>query len=170
MVPNSPEWGAAGGKLSSPECLRSSLGRLKLRYNLTSLRPALFAAMYRRKFGSTVPTGFDGAPALSLANLYDGSLEKFPQPLLTQLSFGNCVARADAVAAHRLLMARPWSDAEGAALPAVSHAMGGCLPANNTVRMNRSSVRGVVAEAMYHLASGQVASPSGATPVATKVR
>lgn len=170
MIPDSPEWSAAGRKLTDPDCLRSAFGQVTMRFNLVSLRPALFAAMYRRKFAKVEPVGFDAAPPLALETLYDGSTIGFPRQALVQLNFGNCVARTDALAAHRLLVSRPWSDAEDAALPAVTTAMGKCLPPNETLRMNRSTARGVLAEAMYHLASGRAAGAVTADAAAAKGR
>lgn len=170
MVPSTPGWSAAGKKLTDPDCLRTAFGQVTMRFNLVSLRPALFAAMYRRKFGKIAPIGFDAAPPLALETLYDGPTAGFPRQTLVQLNFGNYVARTDALAAHRLLVTRPWSDAEDAALPAVTAAMGQCLPTNESLRMNRSTVRGVLAEAMYHLASGRAAGAVTADAAATKGR
>ncbi|MES2337438.1 MAG: hypothetical protein V4537_05000 [Pseudomonadota bacterium] len=168
LTPSTPAWSKAGQKLTSPECLRSAFGQVRLRYNLVSLRPALFAAMYRRRFGQIAPTSFVDEPALSVNALYTGG--PLPQDAVARLSFANCVARTDAASAHRLLIARPWSDAEDAALPAVSDAMGKCLPTDQTLRMSRSTARGVVAEAMYHLASQRAARSAPADAIATKGR
>ncbi len=170
MVPGSPGWGAAGKKLTTPTCLRTGFGRVTMRFNIVGLRPALFAAMYRRRFGKTPPVGFTDAPALTLEAMYDGNVTAFPRAPLEQLRFGNCVARNDATAVHRLLVARPWSEAENAALPAVTDAMGKCLTQDQTLRLSRSDVRGVLAEAMYHLASGRAASAVVADAAATKGR
>ncbi|MES2903684.1 MAG: hypothetical protein V4696_05815 [Pseudomonadota bacterium] len=141
-----------------------------MRFNLMSLRPALFAAMYRRRFGSSVPISFKQEPALAVDHLFVGSVDALPPQYLAQLSFGNCVARTDAAATHRLLMARPWSDAEDAALPAVAKAMGNCLSDEKSLRLTRSTARGLVAEAMYHLASGRAAGAVTADAVTTKGR
>ncbi len=153
MVPNTPAWLAAGRDLATPSCLSRFGDAIKLRFNLVALRPALFAAMYRRRFGKVEPVGLADAPQLSLVSLYDGPVAGFPEAAFTQLSFGNCVVRADALAVHRLLVARPWSSAEDAALPSVTEAMSGCLSTGQTLRLSRSSARGVLAEAMYQISS-----------------
>lgn len=157
MVPDGAAWNEAGRKLSTPQCLGRSFVQVKLRFSLTALRPALFAAMYRRKFGKVVPASFNDDPPLSLDRMYDGQLSGFPAAAFAQLNFGNCVARADTAAVHRLLLAKPWSDAEDAALPAVSQAMGRCLNEGQTLHLNRSGVRNVLAEAMYQLSTARAA-------------
>lgn len=151
-VPMTPEWLAAGKKLAVPDCL-SGLGGVRMKFQVAALRPALFAALYRRDFGKMAPAAMASDAPLELDRLYDGPVTNFPPAMLEQLKFGNCVARSNSVAVHDLLVARPWSKDEDAALPALKDAMAGCLPAGSTLRLGRSAVRGVLAEAMYHLAS-----------------
>lgn len=163
-VPNTPEWLAAGNRLVYPDCLRSPFGQARMRVSPLTLRPAMFAALYRRRFGKTVPASLAGEPPLTLSRLFDGPPDAVPKQNIAQLAFGSCVARADTAAAHRLLVARPWTSAEDAALPAVTEAMRGCLTDSQTLRLNRSTARGVIAEALYDLSSARAAGAATADP------
>ena len=66
--------------------------------------------------------------------------------------FGECVVRNDAGLSHRLLMAIPDSDEEGAAIASLQPVLGQCLTAGQTLKFNKTMLRGTIAANYYRLA------------------
>lgn len=170
QVPGSPQATTAGTKLVYPDCLNSAFGTLTMRVNPVTLRPALFAALYRKRFGKTAPLSFEDAPPFALETLFDGATNTLPKANIAMIVLGACVVRADTPAAHSLLMAHPWTAAEDAALPAVTQATRGCLTTAQTVRLNRATIRGFVAEALYDFSSARAGDAAPGTQSAVEGR
>lgn len=81
------------------------------------------------------------------------------QGLVFAEQFGECVARADPINAHRLLTTLPVSVEEDAAVQALYPHLPACVPAGKKVTINVDIVRGAVALSYYRLAKA-LQSPS----------
>lgn len=84
------------------------------------------------------------------------------QGLVFAEQFGDCVARADPINAHRLLATLPVSPEEDAAVQALYPHLPGCVPAGQKVTINVDVVRGAVALSYYRLAKALQNGPSQA--------
>jgi hypothetical protein len=66
--------------------------------------------------------------------------------------FGDCVARRDWASARAVALAKPKSGAEKRALAVLSSSMGPCVPARQSMTIEREMLAPVVSEAVYHIA------------------
>jgi hypothetical protein len=74
------------------------------------------------------------------------------QGLVFAEQFGDCVARADPINAHKLLTTLPVSPEEDAAVQALYPRLPACVPAGQKVTINVDIVRGAVALSYFRLA------------------
>lgn len=142
-----PGLAAAGKALGLGQCMPESLLRTEMRMSPSLMRAALFDARYRRQFGKQAVDITNVAP-LTVANEFDGtpsSVDVFTRRL------GDCVVRKAPAASRDLALSRSGSDAENAALALIRPALSGCMTADNTLRLSRPMVRGIVGEALYKL-------------------
>ncbi len=82
------------------------------------------------------------------------------QGLVFAEQFGDCVARADPINAHRLLTTLPVSAEEDAAVQALYPRLPACVPKGQKVTINVDIVRGAVALSYYRLAKSLQSSPA----------
>lgn len=128
---------------------------------------AVAEAIYRRDFGGTPPAGFDAVPLVAppqIAPLDEAALpsnkrraEAIRADYASRVAdrylaiVGDCVARTDPVATHQLLTTDVETKEETLALGALRPTLARCLPQGQTVSLDRSSVRGMLALAAYTL-------------------
>ena len=111
---------------------------------------ALFPALYRRNYRKTGPVpGIAAAPPLSLAAEFDGDVAALPNEYVAGCTLGNCVVRAAVGPAHDLMLSRPDSLEENAAVALIALSREGCLLNGQTVRLNRIALRAYLGEALY---------------------
>jgi len=72
-----------------------------------------------------------------------------------------CVARAKPADVFALFATTPASDAELAALKPTGDILPGCIPAGQTIKLNRPAVRAIYALGAYRLLAGNPAHPEG---------
>lgn len=161
-IPGTPAWGAAGFKAADLSCLNAAARRadrrLTMRMQPSSFRDALYPALYRQQFARAPQTARIAAlPPLDLASEFDGDVASLPETYRPRRALGDCVARADPVQAHAMLLAAPASEAEAAAVEALKPSIAACLPASTTIRMNRPALRAHLGEAMYKLSRAATA-------------
>lgn len=97
-------------------------------------------------------------PATALAQ---AASKPSPQPLTLIEAVGMCVARAKPAEVLAIFATIPASDAEVAALKPTGDILPGCIPAGQTIKLNRPAVRAIYALGAYRLLAGNPALPEG---------
>ena len=69
----------------------------------------------------------------------------------TEEVIGICLSRAAPKESWALLTSEPASDAEGAAINAITPSLGGCVAAGKSIKMNRPALRAIIALGAYQL-------------------
>jgi hypothetical protein len=131
-----------------------------LKVGPAAYRNALYPALYRFSFGKSGPGAIADKPPLAPSDEWDKVPDPLPEGWRVRRAIGDCVARGHPAAAHRLVISKPWSDAETAEIGEISTALAECLPAGQTVSLGREDVRGIVGEALYKLATAPAGSPA----------
>jgi hypothetical protein len=162
-LPNSESYFDASMKAADLHCLDSAArrenNRIQLKIQPATFRDALYPALYRRDFGGPAPaSGIAALPAQSLRPEFDGPIEQLPPQYLASRRFGDCVARQDPDDAHVLLLAKPYTTREDAALAQLKQALPSCIADGQTLHLTRGAIRAAVGEAMYKLS--QAAHPT----------
>lgn len=157
-VPNSSGFFAASMKAADLTCLNAAArrtgGKLEMRMQPEAFRYALYPALYRRDFGHEAPVAatVTDAPPIDLASEFDGDIAQLPSTYRPSRAFGDCVVRENPAGAHALLMAKPFSRADTAAVEELKPSFAACLSEGQTVRLTRPAMRAFVGEAAYKLA------------------
>lgn len=125
------------------------------------LRGALFEAVYRKRFKGKVPV-------LASPRSFNGAAAVYAQPLssaasrhLDLQSFSECVVAADATSAREFILSSPETAREAGNIANLSAKMGPCLAAGQKGGFSKTSLRGLIAEALYQLSAS-------AAPVAVR--
>jgi hypothetical protein len=156
-IPAGSAFHAAGARMATPDCVPCSFGQVRMRFNAELFRAALFSALYQRDFGRVPPLpSFDSVPPLVIASEFAGPEDAIPREIVFTRTVGDCVARADPAAAHRLVTTKVASADEKEALGAVVPRLAGCLAAGRQTAFSRSMLRGLLAEALYKLRQAAV--------------
>lgn len=167
MMPGDPQFTPTYVKAAGDECSEelSRLPGLTVRMSAenVTLRDMLFGALYRRDFKkSGPPQGIATVPPLSLSSEFDGDVAAIDPTYRVRRAFGDCVARHDPQAVNDLIIARPYTDEDDAAIKRLTPILGACIPKGQTVRLTRDGLREDVSEAMYKLAlAARSAPPAG---------
>lgn len=167
MMPGDPRFTAAYGKTAGDECsqelVRFPRLTVKMSAEFGTLRDLLFGALYRRDFKkSGPPPGLTTIAPLSLSSEFDGDIATLDPVYRVRRAFGDCVARHDPQAVSDLIVARPYSDEENAAIERLKPILGMCIPKGQTVKLTRNGLREDMSEAMYKLAvAAKSAPPAG---------
>lgn len=161
-IPESPTWGEAGLKAADLSCLNAAArradSRITMRMQPSSFRDALYPALYRQQFARAPQTArIPALPPLDVAAEFEGDVASLPAEYRPRRALGDCVARANPVGAHAMLLAAPASKDETAAVEALKPAIAACLPAGTSIRMNRPALRAHVGEALYKLSRAAIA-------------
>lgn len=157
-VPDSATFYPASMKAADMTCLNGAAmkrhaGQLEMRLQPGTFRDALYPALYRRDFGRTGPPAAIATLApLDFATEFEGGSATLSPDYRYGRGFGDCVARKSPQASHALLMSEPYVAAEDVAVEALKPSLALCLPAGNTVKIGRASLRAYLGEAMYKLA------------------
>lgn len=129
------------------QCL--SDGTLKI--SELMLRGALFQALYRRDFSGDTELRFDPTVQTGYRDLYKAELSDKARMYVSLENFGECVSRADPYGVRALVLSRPGSSAESAALTQLHPRLAGCVVQGNQVRFSRANLKGILAEGLYRL-------------------
>lgn len=157
MLPGNSQFVSVVSKTVSDECSRE-LARLpsftvRMRADIVTMRDLLFGALYRRDFKkSGPPPGVATVAPLSLSSEFDGDVAHINPDYRVRRAFGDCVARHDPQAVNDLIVAKPYSDQENAAINKLKPILGACIPDGQTVHLTRDGLREDLGEAMYKLA------------------
>jgi hypothetical protein len=157
VVPNGADFYSASMKAADLTCLndaavRRRTSKLEMRLQPATFRGALYPALYRRQFGRAgPPANVRSAPPFDIASEFAGDVATLPQEYVPSRVIGDCLARNAPQDAHRMLVSRPWSAGEDAAIERLKLVLADCLTNKQTVRLNREALRAYVGEASYKL-------------------
>jgi hypothetical protein len=158
VVPDSEASYPASMKAADLTCLndaavRRRAAKLEMRLQPATFRGAMYPALYRRDFGKGgPPAGLATVPPLDIAAEFSGEVGTLPSEYGAGRALGDCTARKAPQDAHALLMAKPWTAGEDAAIERLKPIMAGCISSEQTVRFDRQSFRSYLGEATYKLA------------------
>ena len=158
VIPGSDGFGDAGRKAADLTCLNAAATRrgavLTMRLQPATFRGALFPALYRRDYRKAGPvSGIATSPPLSLAAEFDGDAATIPPEYVAGRTLGDCVVRAAVQPSHDLMLSKPGSPEEDAAVTQIAPALEGCVTQGQTVRFNRIALRSYVGESLYKLSA-----------------
>jgi hypothetical protein len=163
-------------ELVDPDCLGSA-GALVMPGS-DFLRYGLAEALVRREFAAGLPADF--ALAGPIQHFQPNEADYRPKPgktlkpkdmaeleerrkhdvaLRTMSMYGECVVRRSPPAALQLVLSKPASPNESAALAAMRGPLSDCLPPGLTVALDKVAVRGSVALNLYRLAHASRVAP-----------
>lgn len=160
-LPESQEQAVAARAIIGRESRCIAIDRMALSATLFrgAIAEALMAAPHVswRTVGATPhPDTFDTFYARLQAADVDGLDEK-EIALVTARWFARCVAREQPVFVRSLLRTEPFSERESALLGEAGVAFSSCLPQGRTLTVNRLTMRGLLAEALYLRLNGLAA-------------
>lgn len=176
-------------KVTDGKCLiksaPSSLGSVRMRFPLDTMRFSLAEALVRREFAAGPVMGIEAAAPLSQLRFDPAFYEPKPGQKLSPKEledlkfrrdyrlaraflgeFGECVVRANPAASHALLLTSPVTPEESRAFNSLSAVFGNCIAGGPNMSLDKSVIRGTVALNYYRLAHA----PRIATPTAGATR
>ena len=141
-----PNWAA----LADAGCLEYS-GSLKFASML--MRGGIYNALYKEDFGKAEPVvNFEDVPRITYPFASsDSPNSKEADTYRLEMVLGDCIARAQPQESRSLVLSDVESPQEQSAVQALLPAISSCLPKGQTLTMNKSTIRGFVAEALYRL-------------------
>lgn len=167
-------WSPGRGEPRLPvinDCGSVAYSTTEMSFPPATYRYAMAEALYAADYRNREPGSYDGLPLVPPPTV---GLPDQPTPAdraayeaavaeRYRLIIGDCVVRTAPPAAHALLTSRVESQTETAALAAIQPVLAQCLPSGQTVRFDRSSLRGILAIVALRLnaAAGAAAQPSG---------
>jgi hypothetical protein len=179
------QWRKDVGRIADGFCLLAASDEFgsEMKFPADTMRYALADALVRREFSTgPLPSIKDAAPLVQpqldeaeyrpewgekvkpakLKELADARTQRLGVIYLAH--FGECVARADPVGTHALLMTRPDTTEESAAFRALNPMLGQCLTAGQSLTFSKPTLRGTLAMNYYRLAHApRATAPAGAT-------
>lgn len=121
-----------------------------------ALRGSLFEALYKHDFAGAAPD-LRGAAKVDYLAGYAVPMTDAAATAVALAHVGDCVVRADPAAARQLLSMAPDTPPEQAAIGVVAARLPACLDKGQTIPFSRSTIRALVAEALYRLTAAAVA-------------
>jgi hypothetical protein len=118
------------------------------------LRGGLFRALYLDRFGPKAPV-LRAASETSAWRLPDSDRYALMQ------RFGECVALGNPQAAVAAITSDVGTVREGAAYASLAPTLSKCVMSGSQIRFSKSTIEGVVAEALYHLSGGPTPTAEG---------
>ena len=138
-------------RLVGAECLDSG----ELRFKAGVMRAAIFTELYRRR------TAGGRTMMVSNYDLARSAGATGPDAVYWWLmDFADCVVAKDRATASAFVVTSAVSDAETAALKTLTPSLGPCVTSNQQITLNRATIKGALAEALYRGAGPSVA-PQG---------
>lgn len=157
-IPNTAEYVDLASKASNSKCLSVDASRpgsvTMMIIQPDVFRGALYPALYRLQFRKAPDLGLiKDLPPLKLADEFNGPVAALPASYRPERALGDCVARSSPVAAHVLLISRPWSSQDTGATEQLKPAIASCLGEGKTISLTRRALRAYIGEAMFKLVS-----------------
>lgn len=163
LSPNAKEIKNVVRFIAAPKCL--SLQAQKMRMKPDLLRWSLFEALFSADFGKSNIPNVGLGPALDFRSEMTFSATDSPayvEQFVATRQFGDCTVRADPAKAYALLATEVFTVQEQLAVNALKPVLGQCLTGNGSVGFSRTSLRGILAEAMFKLRTVLAASQGAA--------
>lgn len=123
-------------------------GTLNLQIPTPVLRGAIAATLYRQQFASKFPSALTKPAGVSSIMPPTESDPKAAQ-WTSWYAFTQCVTEAAPEDVRQLIMTKPSSDEEAAALSRLNVFMPACVAAGSTVKTDRNSLRFILADSLY---------------------
>lgn len=158
-------------RLNSSHCMGRANGRdgSGIRFVGDAFRYMLAEGLVRLHYPVAGPTDFAGVPALAreplpeldeawLANLGERRQQEERERHSRLVGYrgaaiiGECIARREPESARRLAFTDPAGAEEGTALMALRPALSACIPAGQSLRISRETMRGAILFNYYRLA------------------
>lgn len=155
MPSDSPEQNELFGKFARVECIASA----ELRFSGPGFRGSLYKALVRKEFGrkEVLPAPAPGAGSETIADANGTKL--FGEAGL--LKFASCVIHKDPANARVAVLSTAGSPNEDVAMVALQNVYGQCLYQDDTLRVSKSRLLALLAEAYYRDASASTETPAG---------
>lgn len=125
----------------------------QINFSDTSLRGALYEALYRREFARSAPTDFTAIGKIDYGAGYPQPIDSRYHTAIALGAYGDCVSRRAPADARKLMLATPGLPAEDQIFSSLAPHLGPCLPNGQKLRFSKSVLRGVVAEGLYRLSA-----------------
>ena len=150
MPPDSPEQNKEFGYFAKTECIASA----ELRYGGPAFRGSLYKALVRKQFGRKEVFPAPAPGASSQTTPEETGTRSLGETGL--LKFASCVIHKDPANARTAILATAGSPNEDDAMAALANVYPQCLYEDNTLRLSKSRLIGLLAEAYYRDASALV--------------
>jgi hypothetical protein len=131
----------------------------RLTYEALTFRNALAAARYLAKFPSPVAVEVDAGRLVSAVSADQQLGDEGAEAVLRKLAL--CVLQFGPEKAHSFVVSPLRTDEEKAALAVLRPAVGQCIPPGEQIELSRTSLRGMLADA---LRSYRLAEPTSSVP------
>lgn len=177
LTPNmdDDEWRKAISKVGDGGCLvaaADAAGGIAMTFPTDMMRYTLAEALVRREFAAGPVSSIKDAAALEEPTLDEAKYQPKPGKKLNKAKlerlqesrskrvaliylakFGECVVRQESIQSHALLMAQSATVEETRAFNALMPAFGNCLAPGETLKFNKTVLRGTIAMNYYRLAN-----------------
>ena len=152
----SMEQGKALGSLGAKECIASG----ELQFSAYTFRGSLYTALVRTQFGRK-PASLGPEPVDFTKQPLPGDGSPPVPDVAALLKFASCVIHKDPENARNAILALAGSSIEDAALAELSKVYGQCLYADQTLRLSKGILKGLLAEAYYREGSAPSQTAAG---------
>ena len=126
------------------------------------MRGAMFSALYAKDYSNDRTAAFPASLSTGYRQFYSAPLSETARTALSIASFGECVARANPVAARAALNVSMDTVAETRALKALVPTFSACIPQGSELKLSRDILRGAMAEGLYRLVrAARASNPAG---------
>jgi hypothetical protein len=138
------------GRIRASECIASG----ELHFSASIFRGSLYTALVRSQFGRKTPS-LGPEPVDYSRQPPPGSETPIPE-VAGLLNFASCVIHKDPESARDAIIATAGPPTEDAALAALAKVHGQCLYSDQTLRVSKGDLIGLLAEAYYRESNASV--------------
>jgi hypothetical protein len=152
LSPYSKKYNHAGQNLATEMCLSISAGSMRFKPDL--FRWSLFEALYKADFGKQPIEDVSSTPPIDFRNERDwaaGDDIGYINQYVAVRDFGDCTSRKNAALVDAVLNSKVYSSEEQALFEQLQPELGKCLAGSGKLTFTRTSLRGILAEALYNL-------------------
>lgn len=152
LSPNAKIYHQTGQSLASGGCL--SMSSASMKFNSDLFRWSLFEALHKADFGDQPVEDLSSVPPLDFRGERDwvsADENDYANQYVAVREFGDCSVRKNTALVASLLTTKVYSGAEQALFAQLGPNLGKCLAGSGKLRFTRTSLRGILAEALYNL-------------------
>jgi hypothetical protein len=133
------------------ECLSGG----ELSFSTTILRGAFFEAAYLQEFGRDITTDFSAVKDSGYRARYAEPYSPAERAAMALEQYGECIARANPRASRILIGTNPSTASESQIFTELAPSFGPCLTKGSEISFSKTVLRGLIAEGLYWLSTGQ---------------